>query len=60
MPISKARTKAGLFREDLLYRINVLSVSVPPLRSRTDDIEWLANRFFDEFATAQDTELCAA
>jgi DNA-binding NtrC family response regulator len=53
----EVRTKAGLFREDLFYRVNVLSVSVPPLRSRADDIEWLANRFFDEFTTAQDTKL---
>jgi DNA-binding NtrC family response regulator len=52
-----ARTKAGLFREDLLYRINVLSIAIPPLRNRADDIEWLANRFFDEFAGLQDTEM---
>jgi DNA-binding NtrC family response regulator len=37
------------FREDLLYRINVVRVVVPPLRDRVDDIAWLLARFFDEF-----------
>jgi DNA-binding NtrC family response regulator len=38
------------FRKDLYYRINVLSLRVPPLRERLDDIEWLIDRFFAEFA----------
>ncbi|BDA85715.1 acetoacetate metabolism regulatory protein AtoC [Aureimonas sp. SA4125] len=37
----------GRFREDLLYRINVVSVEVPPLRDRPEDIPWLMHRFFD-------------
>lgn len=35
----------GLFREDLLYRINTILIEVPPLRDRVDDIAILANYF---------------
>ena len=35
----------------------MLSVPVPPLRTRPDDIEWLANRFFEEFVEGQGSEL---
>jgi len=45
-----ARVEAGTFREDLYYRINVLTVPIPPLRTRPDDVEWLAERFFEGFA----------
>ena len=40
-----ADVKAGRFREDLFYRINVLSIHVPPLRSRPDDISLLIDHF---------------
>ncbi|MFC1610079.1 sigma-54-dependent transcriptional regulator [Myxococcota bacterium] len=39
------------FREDLLYRVNVIQVPLPPLRARGNDILLLAQKFTDRFAT---------
>ena len=49
----EAEVKAGRFREDLLYRLDVLSVTVPPLRERAEDILPLARRFLAFFARGQ-------
>lgn len=41
----------GEFRQDLLYRINTIHIEVPPLRSRTGDVEVLADFFLKKFAS---------
>jgi len=45
-----AMVQAGLFREDLYYRLNVVSIEMPPLRERKDDIVPLASSFIRKFA----------
>jgi DNA-binding NtrC family response regulator len=47
----EAMVKERSFREDLYYRINVVAITVPPLRDRMGDIPRLANYFFDEISS---------
>jgi DNA-binding NtrC family response regulator len=42
--------REGKFREDLFYRLNVITVDLPPLRSRTEDIPRLVAHFLEKFA----------
>ena len=45
----EAEAKAGRFREELLYRINVININLPALRERKDDIPLLANHFLRKY-----------
>jgi two-component system, NtrC family, response regulator GlrR len=50
------RVKAKLFREDLYFRLNALSVIIPPLRGRIEDVVHLANHFLAQYARERNTE----
>ncbi len=41
--------KSGVLRKDLFYRLNVVSINIPSLRERKEDIPLLANHFIDKF-----------
>ncbi|MBP1918290.1 sigma-54 interaction domain-containing protein [Youngiibacter multivorans] len=41
--------RSGQFREDLYYRINVMNISIPPLRERKEDIPYIIERFIQKY-----------
>ena len=45
----RAMVKAGKFREELFYRLNVVPIRIPPLRERSDDIPFLLAHFLDHY-----------
>ena len=50
----KQQVKEGKFREDLFYRLNVITIDLPPLRQRKNDIPPLAEHFMEKFAQEND------
>ncbi len=49
--------RKGTFREDLYYRLNVVSIELPPLRERVLDVEPLADYFIDKYSKANGFEM---
>jgi len=54
----KKEVDAGNFREDLYYRLNVISIELPPLRDRKDDIMELASFFVEKYSQINGKKLC--
>ena len=52
-----AEVKGGKFREDLYYRLNVVAVTLPPLRQRKGDIPALVSHFIDKYGKAYGKEI---
>ncbi len=55
----EALVRRGEFREDLYYRLNVITLELPPLRERSEDIPLLARHFLGTYAAENDKPLSA-
>jgi two-component system response regulator GlrR len=53
----EAEVAKGNFREDLFYRIHVIAIQLPPLRTRKEDIPLLANYFLNKYARETQKEI---
>src|SRR5450432_156538 len=53
----RQQVKEGKFREDLFYRLNVISIDLPPLRGRAVDVPLLVNHFLTKFSTENEKPL---
>jgi DNA-binding NtrC family response regulator len=53
----KSMVKSGTFREDLFYRLNVVNITIPPLRERPDDIPLLVNHFIRKYCTSMSRDM---
>ncbi len=53
----EAALKEGTFREDLYYRLNVFTVSIPPLRERRSDIPPMVQHFIKKYSTAMNKQV---
>src|SRR5262249_23769259 len=53
----RTRITVGKFREDLFYRLNVVTINLPPLRHRRDDIPLLAYHFLQKYAARAGREI---
>jgi len=56
----KQEVAAGNFREDLFYRLNVVEITIPPLRERKEDVVQLLTAFVHEFAQREGKKLTVA
>jgi len=54
------KVREGTFREDLLYRINVITINIPPLRKRKEDIPLLAHYFLSEHQNGKERKMTQA
>jgi DNA-binding NtrC family response regulator len=53
----KEEVESGRFREDLYYRLDVVSIHVPPLRDRRDDVPLMVHKFMEEFSKENNKEV---
>ena len=53
----KKMVQEGKFREDLYYRLNVVNITIPPLRERKADIPMLVNHFIRKYCTAMSRDI---